>query len=163
MNQSNQMNTDLGIKAKGIANRINSEIANLFNQSDFVSSEKKENAITIKVIKHKNTYEFDLQKDFPFKPPVNIRYNGKNYKRSLHNYSGKIQEILKKKYYMDCLCCNTLLCGTNWTPAINTSHLINEIDRIIKIQKEIIIISLCDEIRTKYLCYFVDFEKYLIE
>ena len=31
MNQSKQMNTDLNIKAKGIANRINNEITNLFN------------------------------------------------------------------------------------------------------------------------------------
>ena len=50
MNQSKQMNTDLGVKAKGIANRINNEIINLFNQSVFVSSERKENSITIKVI-----------------------------------------------------------------------------------------------------------------
>ena len=161
MNQSKQMNTDLGVKARGIANRINGEILNLFNQSEFVSSERKENSITIKVIKDKNSYELDLQKDYPFKPPVNIKYNGNDYKRSLHNCSGKIQEILKKKYHMDCLCCNTVLCGTNWTPACNISHIINEIDRIIKIQKEIIIILLCDEIRAKYLCSFAYFEKYL--
>ena len=161
MNQSTQMNTDLGIKAKGISNRINNEIANLFNQSDFVLSERKVNAISIKVIKDKNTYELDLEKDYPFKPPVNIKYNGKDYKRSLHNYSEKAQKILKHDYFMECLCCNTVLCGGNWTPACNICHIINEMDKIKKIQKKIIIKILCDEIRVKYLCYFAEFEKYL--
>lgn len=161
MNQSNQMNIDLGIKAKGIANRINNEIANLFNQTDFVSSERKENAISIKIIKDKNIYELDLEKDYPFKPPVNIKYNGNNYKKSLFNYSLKSKKILKSYYFMECLCCNTLLCAGNWTPACNICHIINEIDKIKKIQKEIIIRILCDEIRVKYLCYFAEFEKYL--
>ena len=74
MNQSKQMNTDLGVKVRGIPNRINSEIANLYNQSDFVSSERKENSILITVIKGKNKYEFELSNDYPFKPPKNIIY-----------------------------------------------------------------------------------------
>ena len=163
MNQSNKMNTDLGVKVRGIPNRINSEIINLFNQSDFVSSERKGTSISIKVIKEKNTYEFDLQKDYPFKPPVNIKYNGDDYKKSLFNYSEKMTKILKRNYFMECLCCNTLLCGTNWIPTCNISHIINEIDKITKIQNEVLIILLCDEIREKYLCTFAYFEKYLIE
>lgn len=161
MNISNKMNTDLGVKVRGIANRINSEIANLFNQTDFVSSERKGTTIRIKVIKGENIYEFDLHKDYPFKPPNNIRYNGDNYKKSLFNYSEKFRKILKNKYHIECLCCNTLLCGSIWTPACNSSHIINEIDNIIQIQKEIIIILSCDEIREKYSCYFAEFEKYL--
>jgi hypothetical protein len=161
MNQSKQMNTDLGNKARGIANRINSEIANLFNQSDFVSSERKATSIILTVIKDKNKYEMELQSDYPFKPPKNIRYNGDIYKKSIFNYSEKFRKILKNKYHIECLCCNTLLCGTNWTPACNTSHIINEMDKITKIQKEIIIILLCDEIREKFLCTFAEFEKYL--
>ena len=162
MNQSKLMNTDLGVKVRGIPNRINREIINLFNQSDFVSSERKGTSISIKVIKEKNTYEFDLQKDYPFKPPVNIKYNGDIYKKSLSNYSENFRKILKNKYHIECLCCNTLLCGTNWTPACNTSHIINEIDKITKIQEEVMIILICDEIRKeKKLCTFAEFEKYL--
>ena len=164
MNQTNQLNTDLNIKTKGISNRINNEITNLFNQTNFVLCERKKNAISIKVIKDKNTYELELEKDYPFKPPINIRYNGIDYKESLFNYSEKIQKIqkiLKQNYYMDCLCCNTVLCGINWTPSINICHIINEMDKITKIQKEVIIILLCNEIREKYFCSFAEFEKYL--
>ena len=161
MNQSKQMNTDLGVKVRGIPNRINSEITNLFNQSDFVSSERKGTSILITVIKEKNKYTFELPSDYPFKPPKNIRLNGDNYKKSLFNYSEKFRKILKNKYHIECLCCNTILCGSNWTPACNSSHIINEMNKITKIQKEIIIILMCDEIREKYYCTFAEFEKYL--
>lgn len=161
MNQMNLMNTDLSVKVRGIPNRINSEIMNLFNQSDFVSSERKSNSILITVIKGKNKYELELSNDYPFKPPKNIIYNGINYKQSILNYSEKIRKILKNKYHINCLCCNTLFCGTNWTPACNSGHIINEIDKFSKIKKEIRIILLCDEIRNKYYCTFAEFEKYL--
>jgi hypothetical protein len=161
MNQSKQMNTDLSVKVRGISNRINSEIINLFNQTDYVSSERKGTSVLIKVIKGENIYEFAFQKDYPFKPPINIKFNGDIYKKSLFNHCEKYRKILKNKYHMECLCCNTVLCGTNWTPACNSSHIINEMDKITKIQKEVIIILVCDEIREKYLCTFAEFEKYL--
>ena len=159
-----QLNTNLSIKATGIANRVNNEISNLFNQNDFVSTERKQNLILIKVIKGKNTYEIDLQNDYPFRPPSNIIYNGINYKKGLSYCPVKIQQILKNKYNITCLCCDTILCESIWMPSMNTSHIINEIDKFIKIKKEVKIILLCDEIRTKYGCLseFADFEKYLI-
>lgn len=157
------MNTDLTIKAKGIANRINSEISNLFNQVSFVSTERKENSvISIKVIKEKNIYNFDLTKDYPFHPPKNIMINGNNYKQSLTNYCYNFRTVLKKNYGIECLCCNTILCGDKWSPACNICHIINELDKITQIQKEVIIRILCNEIREKYHCYFAEFERYLI-
>lgn len=157
------MNTDLNIKAKGMSNRINSEIANLFNQSDFVSSERKGKSILITVIKSKNKYEMELPNDYPFKPPKNILYNENNYKQSISNCPKRVQQILKSKYYIKCLCCDTIICGSKWMPAMNTSYIINEIDKFSKIKKEIKIILLCDEVRIKYRCLFefADFEKYL--
>ena len=68
MNKSNQMNTVLSVKVKEIPNRINSEITNLFNQSDFVSSERKAKSILITVIKGKI---FDVA--------VDLRKNSKTY------------------------------------------------------------------------------------
>ena len=161
MNQMNLMNTDLNVKVKGIPNRINSEIINLYNQSDFVSSERKPKSILITVIKDKNKYELELPSDYPFKPPKNISYNENNYKQTLTNCSQRIRNILKKKYCINCLCCDTIICGSNWMPSMNTSHIINEIDKFSKIKKEIKVILICDEIRNKYLCTFAEFEKYL--
>jgi hypothetical protein len=157
------MNTDLNIKVKGMSNRINSEINNLFNRSDYVSSERKGSSISLKIKKGKNTYDLDLPSDYPFKSPINIFYNGINYKKNLSDCPKRIQKILKTKYYINCFCCDTIIYGSIWTPSMNTSHIINEIDKIQKIKKEVIIILLCDEIRKKYMCLyeFANFEKYL--
>ena len=92
--------------------------------------------------------------------PKNIIYNGTNYKQILSNCPKKIQKILRTKYFINCLCCDTITCS-KWVPAINTSHIINEIDKFLKIKKEIRIILLCDEIRYKFNCSFAEFEKYL--
>ena len=57
------LNVDLSNKAKGVPNRINSEINNVFNQSDFVSTERKETSILVKVIREKNIYNFQKSKN----------------------------------------------------------------------------------------------------
>jgi hypothetical protein len=155
------LNSDLSVKPKGIPNRINSEIINLFNQGIFVSAKRNKSFITIMFIKDENKYEIDLSHDYPFKPPKNIIYNGLHFKQSLSHWPHKAQSILKNKYNIDCLCCDTIISGSKWTPAINTSHIINEIDKLTKIKKEIKIILMCDTIRNKGKCYFAEFEKYL--
>jgi ubiquitin-protein ligase len=155
------LNTDLSVKAKGISNRINSELNNLFNQGIFISSKRNKSSIIITFIKDENKYEIDLSHDYPFKPPKNILYNGTHFKESLSNWPFKAQHILKNKYNIGCLCCDTIISGTKWTPAINTSHIINEIDKLTKIKKEIKIILMCDRMRNKGKCYFAEFEKYL--
>ena len=105
----------------------------------------------------------ELSNDYPFNPPKNIIYNGNNYKQSLSNYSQRIEIKLKNFYNIRCLCCDTIICGSNWLPSMNTSHIINEIYKFSKIKKEIKIRLICDEVRTKYRCLFefADFEKYL--
>jgi len=155
------LNTDLSVKPKGIPNRINNEIINLFNQGIFISSKRNKSSITITFIKDENKYELDLSHDYPFKPPKNILYNGVSFKQSLSHWPLKAQQILKNKYDIYCLCCDTIISGTKWTPGVNISHIINEIDMLLKIKKEIKIILICDRIRDKGKCYFAEFEKYL--
>jgi hypothetical protein len=155
------LNTDLSVKPKGIPNRINSELNNLFNQGIFVSAKRNTTSITIIFIKDENNYEIDLSYDYPFKPPKNILYNGIHFKESLSRWPLKAQQILKNKYNIGCLCCDTIISGTKWTPAINTCHIINEIDKLTKIKKIIKIILTCDRVRNKGKCYFAEFEKYL--
>ena len=155
------LNTDLNIKSKGISARINNEINNLFNQSELVSSERKENTILLKIVKDKNTYEMCLPKDYPFKMPINITYNGIEYKKSLFTYSEKIKNVLKTNYNTTCLCCSSILCS-EWGPINNVSNIINEMMRMSQIKKEIKIRLLCDMVREKFKCYFAEFEKYLL-
>jgi hypothetical protein len=156
----NLLNTDLTIKPKGLPNRINSEINNLFNQSNFVSSERKKDSISIRIVRDGNKYDMDLPVDYPFKIPTNILVNGVDYKKSLLTSSVNIKAHLKKNYNIDCLCCNNILCS-EWVPSNNISRIINEIISMAKIKKDMKLRLLCDEVRHKGKCYFAEFEKYL--
>jgi len=158
------LDTDLNNKSKGIKARINNEISHLFDQCRFVLSERNSNnTISLTIKKGKNTYDIVLPNDYPFKIPTNIRHNGRDYKKSLFIHSDKIKILLKRFYNIDCLCCNTIICGSSWMPTMNISLIINEIDKMSKIKKEIKIRLLCDEVRARYGCLFefADFEKYL--
>jgi len=44
---------------------------------------------------------------------------------------------------------------------MNICYLINELEKMVQIKKEIKIILQCEEIRYKFNCCFAEFEKYL--
>ncbi len=157
----NQLNTNLSIKPTGIKYRINNEITHLFNQCKKISAEHDNNSILLKIKNNNKNYEMRLLSDYPFKPPSNILYNNINLKNRLSNCPQRIKKILKHMYNINCFCCDTILCETNWIPTMNICYLINEIDKIMKIKKEIQIILSCNEIRDKFNCCFAEFEKYL--
>jgi hypothetical protein len=157
------LNTDLNIRSTGCKLRIDYEVSNLRNQCKKVSTEQLDNGlILLQVLHNSSVYEFSLQPDYPFKIPSNIRYNGVDYKKWLLTaYSEKTIDYLKRFYFMDCLCCNTFECL--WTPVTTISHIINEINKISRIKKEIMIRMICDFVRFHKKCVFdfANFEQYL--
>ena len=161
INQINQLNTNLSIKQIGIKARINNEITHLFNQCQKVSAEHDNNTVLLKIKNNNKTYEMKLPPDYPFKSPINIYYNKINLKESLFKCPPRVKNILKRNYNLRCLCCDTIFCETNWIPTMNICYLINEIDKIIQIKKEIKIRISCDMIRDNFNCCFAEFEKYL--
>lgn len=164
MNQSNilnKLNTNITIKPSGMKIRINNEITHLFNQCQKVTVENDNNTILLKIKNNNKVYQMRLPSDYPFKLPTDILYNGINFKETLSNYPERIKNILKHYYNINCLCCDTIFFGKNWSPTINICYIINEIDKIIQIKKEIKIILSCEMIRDKFNCCFAEFEKYL--
>ena len=158
---NNILDTNLDNKVKGPKARVNNEIIHLFNQCDYVSSNRNSNnTISLTVRRGKKKYELDFPKDYPFKIPTNVCYNGHDYKKSLFTSSEKIKNILKNIYHIDCLCCHTILCS-EWGPMNNVSQIINEMDKMTQFKKEIRIRLNCDMVRDKFRCYFAEFEKYL--
>ena len=156
----NELNEDLTKKVRGVEMRIHNEIANIFNQCQSVSYEwMTDKSIALTVRRNSNIYEIRL-KDYPFKIPTNVRYNGIDYKQSLMTSSDKIKNIMKTMYRVDCLCCSTILCA-EWTPVNNIAQILNEMDKMSRIKKEIRIRLNCDYVRDRYKCYFAEFEKYL--
>jgi len=157
----NQLNTDLSIKPKGINARIVNEFGNLLHQCDSINYKHQNNGLYVTVKINQNSYCLNLSRDYPFKMPTNISYNGLDYYKLLITHSDEAKDCLKRFYYRDCLCCSSMICNSNWMPTINICHIINEINNVVKIKKEIMIRMLCNRIRIKYTCYFAELEKYL--
>ena len=153
--------TDLSIKHKSHKMRLTSEFTNLIGQCDSLTYVHNNNGFDITIIIKNNVYKLFVSQDYPFKMPINVYYNGVEFNKYIYGDYLEIKKYLKKYYHIDCLCCRSLLCGSNWTPMINIAKIINEINDVVRIRKEITYRILCDQIRDKYRCYFVELEKYL--
>ena len=81
----------------------------------------------LKIKIDKNDLIVNVDKDYPFKPPVllinNIHYN-KRYKIS----DKDMLEELFHRFKFHCLCCETVMCSGRglWSPARHISHILDE-------------------------------------
>ena len=153
--------TDLSIKHNNRRMRLTSEFTNLIGQCDSLIYEHDNNGINITIIIKNNIYKLFVSEDYPFKMPTNVYYNGIEFNKYIYDNLLEIKKYLIKYYHIECLCCRSLLCGVNWTPMVNIAKIINEINDVVRIRKEITYRILCDKIRDKYRCYFAELEKYL--
>lgn len=105
--------------------------------------EHKNKTLTITIITPNcNRLEFIIPNDYPFKPPQSILINGQNYRYRLKNMPSRIYDLYYHPYKMypedttisnmkppECLCCNTLLCPSNWSPVVSIHHILTEITK----------------------------------
>jgi len=73
--------------------------------------------------------QFALSPAYPFRPP-RVRVNYSDYLgKSCCTSSKRISQILKTLggNRILCLCCDTMLCSSNWTPAFTLADVVNEI------------------------------------
>lgn len=141
--------------------RLLQEMGTLFFQCDSVFLKKLPTVDIIHSVIGKNIFKFELCKNYPFRPPQNVWVNGLHYKEIKQQLSPKGVAYLKKYNGIECLCCNSILCANNWTPAIRIPYIINEMQEKMIIIKKIELHLICDEIRKQYNCLFAEFEKYL--
>jgi ubiquitin-protein ligase len=73
-----------------------------------------------------NTFSFVLPNEYPFRAPKVI-INGQSYISLLKFTSREKLNVLKKITNLDCLCCNTITCNDNWSPALTFIDIISEI------------------------------------
>ena len=133
------------IKMKGLRNRIKNECNILYKEyhNVLISVDETKN-IVIKAVEFINnnarTYKFILTIQYPFYPP----------------------KMLKKIKGQDCLCCHSLNCSANWSPAIKLYHIIGEINNTLKFKRDIINLLLADKIKIKNNIPYAYIEEYLI-
>ena len=94
---------------------------------------------------NKKKMRFKLPTDFPFKQPTFL-INNINYKNILCISDEFTRNEIKKYSINNCLCINSVVCNSNWSPALKLTYIIEEYERYKKIMEVIII--------KKWLIYF---------
>lgn len=85
-----------------------------------------------------NTFSLVLPNEYPFRPPKVI-INGQNYTKLIKMNNHEKLHILKSLTDKDCLCCNTITCNDNWSPAMTFIDIISEIKNNCKLIDKILL------------------------
>jgi ubiquitin-protein ligase len=116
--------------------------------------------ITIVDKLHKNNvYSFLIGEYYPFKPPK-VEFNFVNYSAFLKT-SHMSSILLHQLRGISCLCCSSITCKDNWSPAITINHIIEEIRTYQTYKKQIIYKVFADKIKDKYLIADIDLDSWL--
>jgi ubiquitin-protein ligase len=83
-----------------------------------------------------NTFSFVLPNEYPFRAPKVI-INGQSYISLLKFTSREKLNVLRSLTNKCCLCCNTITCNDNWSPALTFIDIISEIKENLKIIEKI--------------------------
>lgn len=155
---------DIDLNSTSLKRRLLNEIGTLYTQCSEIHVVKKDGGDIIHLTHNNHRYVFKITETYPFHPPKRITINGVPMKVAVSISENRFTPYLNKFYGGFCVCCMSVLGnGGLWGPAIRITHLINEIEMVIRMKKEILLRVLCDTIRDKYGCLadFADFESYL--
>ena len=109
----------------------------------------------------KQKYEFIIDLHYPFVPPK-IYFQGKPYMDFLRiNYDKNELNLFKKVSGYECLCCHSLNCRDNWSPAITLKKIIEEIYRFKQVKRNVIYKMIINKIKSKYLIDDIDIDSWL--
>ena len=115
--------------------RCNAEMLELYeNYSHLINVIKlhlHKNEVHFIIEKHNGTVlKFLLSNKYPFQEPkllINNNYYNMNILRNPS--SAKINNFLKK-YKINCMCCSTIICDKNWSPAYRIENVLDEIKQV---------------------------------
>ena len=140
-----------------VKKRIARELQKLEENCSLISIENEfnefnnfdKNKYIVNILDNENglIYSIILNNSYPFKTP-GVQINFRPYQEFLKVSS---PEYLKKIHKINCLCCSTITCGNNWSPAFTMNHLIEEIRRLKGYKRDIINKLLADKIKLRYL------------
>jgi ubiquitin-protein ligase len=124
--------------------RITSELMSLKNNYECVNL-TFDNFYSIALIvidnninPHFNTVSFILPNEYPFKPPK-IIINDQDYISLLKLNSSEKLKVLTSLTGLKCLCCNTMIFNSNWSPTVTCCNIISEINANFKLIEKILL------------------------
>ena len=139
--------------------RFANENVDLLCIFDSITTIRENNGIKLILINGKNTYTLFLTKEYPFKMPLRIQYNGIGWKYYLYQDNTVMSRFFLNSYYN--LKEYNIIDHDIWVPGIKIFKIIEAIDESIKIKTEIMYRLLCFKIKYKYECFDAYFESYL--
>ena len=143
------------LKIGGIKTRLINEIKEFKKNNSHVSVNYINDNISyleiIIVSENNDIFNFHITSNYPFSKPKNIFINNKSYYHFLKINSKKTLTELKSYIKLDCLCCYSITCSSNWSPAICLMSIINEFYYYKNIRKYIINKLLINKIINKFL------------
>jgi ubiquitin-protein ligase len=166
----------------GIKKRLARELFDLQNNKAYIHIEYNDNNIISRNI-YNNPYIFNIHvvlagendlitfeicRDYPFKPPKNIKINYKQYSSFLKiNSSNTMKQVkeLYAKFYKTrmpdcCLSCSSISCYANWSPPVKLINIVQEVQTFKKIRRSVIDKLLATKIINKYLIDDKGFHEY---
>jgi hypothetical protein len=107
-----------------------------------------------------DTFTFVVDRTYPFHSPK-FHFNNNPYSHYLRIPSQRFSQHLKRFTNKSCLCCSSLACKYNWSPAVKLHMFIAELDKIRQYKRNIVYKLLADQVKDKYLIDDVDLDSYL--
>lgn len=107
-----------------------------------------------------DTYAFIIDRTYPFHSPK-FHFNNEPYSHYLRMPSQRFSQHLTTFTKKVCLCCSSLACKYNWSPAVKLHMFIAELDKIRQYKRNIVYKLLADQVKDKYLIDDVDLDSYL--
>ena len=110
-----------------------------------------------------NKLEYEIKiyynKLYPFQSPLKLKINDNN----IFNMYKKIMSENRTLLNNNCLCCQSLLCNSNWDISKNIIHILKEIKKVIDYNELYIKRKLLNKIALKYTNQHLDYlEQYLL-
>jgi len=145
--------------------RITREYHSLIKTYDNIEVFYNYHLCLISLVIYSNTekipeYKFTMNENYPYIPPI-IYYKSKKYFSFLQMPSQRFKHTLKQLTGKECLCCDSFSCREKWTPFLTLTHIIEEINNIKKIKKNIILKILIEQIKKTYLIHDIDVCSYV--
>jgi len=125
--------------------------------SDITAEIIDDENMCVSITKNHTNYAFSIPRNYPFEEPrVNI--NGVGHQTYLKIRSPRLKVALKQVSGLDCLCCNTYLCKSNWSPPITMEMIINQLESFNRYKYLTIVKILLSKIKDKYFNRDIDME-----
>jgi len=164
--EENNKNLQITNYLGGVKKRINNECINILYKkySDvFITVDNVNSIINVAIYEiideKRNKYSFNVNADYPFRPPK-IFLNNHIYS-SLLRVNEFEKKLLNKLKGINCLCCNTYNCSDNWSPSHTIDKIITEMKDIKQFKRNAINKLMADKIKLRYLIHDIDLDCYL--